>query len=167
MRTVLAAIHCAKGDIATNLAAHLEIATTAAEGDLVLFPEMSLTGSANPATDPHRLIQLDHPAVQELASATSTTGTGACFGIAERGPDGDPYIAQVFATGGQIAGIQRKRHLPDDEKALGFRLVGASQPGRREQARRAARPVDRAGGPGWFDRRRGLPWPRGADRTGR
>jgi len=118
MRTVLAAIHCAKGDIATNLAAHLEIATTAADGDLVLFPEMSLTGSANPATDPDRLIRLDHPAVQELASATGTTGVGICFGIAERGLDGEPYITQVFAAGGQIAGIQRKRHLPYDEKAF-------------------------------------------------
>lgn len=118
MRMVLAAIECAKDDIATNLAVHLEIVTTAVDADLVLFPEMSLTGSANPATDPGRLVALDHPAVAALAGATASVSLGVCFGIAERGPDGEPYVTQIFAAGGQVAGVQRKRHLPEDEKAF-------------------------------------------------
>jgi predicted amidohydrolase len=119
VRCLLAAINCEKGDVAGNLASHLEIAATAAAGgcELVVFPEMSLTGSADPGTAPEHLISLDHPAVTKLASVTGKTGLGVCFGIAERAPSGEPYITQVFAAAGRVAGIQRKRHLGEDEGA--------------------------------------------------
>ena len=50
MRVQLAAIHCGKGDIEGNLSAHLRLLDQAAAArcDLALFPEMSLTGSADP-----------------------------------------------------------------------------------------------------------------------
>ena len=104
MRAVLAAIRCEKGDVGGNLAAHLRLlASAAAAGcDLALFPEMSLTGSGDPATHPERLIPLDHPAVAELARATGETGVGACFGVAERSPAAEPHITQVFAAGGLV-----------------------------------------------------------------
>ena len=117
---MLAAIRCPKGEVERNLAAHLRLlAQAAAEGcELVLFPEMSLTGSADPATHPERLIPLDHPAVAALAEATGGTGVGTCFGVAERSPGGDPYICQVFAAAGRVAGAQRKRHLGEGEEAF-------------------------------------------------
>ena len=120
MRALLAAIGCHKGDVGQNLAAHLGLLAVArAEGcELVLFPEMSLTGSADPAAHPERLIALDHPAVAALAEATGETGVGACFGVAERSPDGAPHIAQVFAAAGRVAGVQRKRHLGEGEEAF-------------------------------------------------
>jgi predicted amidohydrolase len=120
VRALLAAIRCPKGDAERNLAAHLGLVAQArAEScELVLFPEMSLTGSADPAAQPAWLAGLDHPAVAALAEATSETGVGACFGVAERSPDGTPYIAQVFAAGGRVAGVQRKRHLGEDEGAF-------------------------------------------------
>jgi predicted amidohydrolase len=120
VRALLAAMLCHKGDVARNLAAHLELLTqAAAEGcELALFPEMSLTGSAGPAAAPEWLIGLDHPAVAALAEATGETGVGACFGVAERSPDGTPYIAQVFAAAGRVAGMQRKRHLGEGEEAF-------------------------------------------------
>ena len=120
MRALLAAIRCPKGAVERNLAAHLRLLAQAraAGCELVLFPEMSLTGSADPAAQPEWLIGLDHPAVAALAEATSETGVGACFGVAERSPDGTPYIAQVFAAGGRVAGVQRKRHLGEDEGAF-------------------------------------------------
>ena len=104
MRALLAAIRCPKGAVERNLAAHLGLLARArAEGcELVLFPEMSLTGSADPAARPEWLIGLDHPAVAALAEATGETGVGACFGVAERSPDGTPYIAQVFAAAGRV-----------------------------------------------------------------
>ena len=116
MRALLAAINCQKGNTEANLAAHLRVLSTAGPGDLVLFPEMSLTGSVDPATHPERLVPLDHHAVHALARATGDVGV--CFGIAERGLDGAPYITQVFATGGQITGLQRKRHLGEGEGAF-------------------------------------------------
>src|SRR5215471_2294526 len=102
VRCLLAAIRCEKGDVAANLAAHLDlIARAAAEGcQLAVFPEMSLTGSAEPATHPERLIPLTHPAIAELARASQRTGVGICFGIAELSHD-VPHITQVFAAAGQ------------------------------------------------------------------
>ena len=119
MRCQLAAICCAKDDLAGNLATHLHLVADAASAgcQLVLFPEMSLTGSVDPAVSPAGLITLDHPAIARLAEASSETGVGVCFGVAERGPGGEPYITQVFAAGGRVAGVQRKRHLGEGEDA--------------------------------------------------
>lgn len=59
---------------------------------LVLFPEMSLTGSVNPASHPERLMAADDAAVGRLARAAGEAGVAVCFGIAERAADGRPYI---------------------------------------------------------------------------
>lgn len=119
MRCLLAAIRCEKGDVTGNLAAHLLCVAEAASAgcQLAVFPEMSLTGSADPAAAPDRLIGLDHPAVGRLAAASGQTGVGVCFGVAERAPDGRPRIAQVFAAAGRVAGVQRKRYLGEGEEA--------------------------------------------------
>src|SRR5258708_39703764 len=100
MRAMLAAIQCEKGDLDGNLAGHLALlAKASTEGcDLLLLPEMSLTGSADPAANPERLIALHHPAVSALASATAERAIAACFGIAERSADGRPHITQVVAA---------------------------------------------------------------------
>jgi predicted amidohydrolase len=119
VRCLLAALRCEKGDVAANLAAHLALVAQArAEGcQLAVFPEMSLTGSAEPVTHPGRLIPLIHPAVAELAGATGAPGVGACFGIAERTSSGF-FITQVFAAAGRVAGVQRKRYLGEGEEAF-------------------------------------------------
>jgi predicted amidohydrolase len=114
MRAMLAAITCEKGDPDRNLAILAEAA--AAGCDLALFPEMSLTGSADPGASPERLIPVDHPAVAALTRATDEYRVGACFGIAERGPGGLPHITQVFAGAGRVLGTQRKRHLGEGEQ---------------------------------------------------
>jgi predicted amidohydrolase len=120
MRALLAAIGCAKGDVAANLAAHLRIIADAGAAGcgLVLFPEMSLTGSVDPARHPERLIALADPAVAALARATGPAGPAVCFGIAERSAAGEPHITQVVAAGGAVTGVQRKRHLGDGEEAF-------------------------------------------------
>jgi len=102
MHALLAAINCAKGPIEVNLAGHLAVIDTADAGDLVLFPEMSLTGSVDPASEPDRLVPLEDPAVTTLAQA-ARSGVTLCFGIAERGPDGEPYITQLVAADGAAA----------------------------------------------------------------
>ena len=120
MRALLAAIRCEKGDVAGNLASHLRLlADAAAAGcDLAVFPEMSLTGSVDPDAHPEHLMPLDHAAVAALARATSGASTGACFGVAERSPRGEPCITQVFAADGRVTGVQRKRHLGDGEESF-------------------------------------------------
>lgn len=120
MRTLLAAMRCCKGDLGRNLTAHLWVLDHAASvgGELVLFPELSLTGSVDPAAHPEWLIGLDHPVVAALADATGQTGVGACFGVAERSPGGDAYITQVLAVAGRVTGVQRKRYLGEGEEAF-------------------------------------------------
>jgi predicted amidohydrolase len=127
MRMLLAALRCEKGDIDGNLAAHLRLLAAAASAgcELAVFPEMSLTGSVEPATRAERLVSLGHPAVTALAEASGSSGVGVCFGIAERSAAGEPYIAQVFAAGGGVRGVQRKRHLGDGEEA--FTAAGGSR----------------------------------------
>jgi hypothetical protein len=58
VRCLLAAICCEKGDVPGNLASHLRLLADAASAGcrLAVFPEMSLTGSADPAASPERLI---------------------------------------------------------------------------------------------------------------
>ena len=85
---------------------------------LAVFPEMSLTGSADPATHPERLITLDHPAVGRLARASGETGVAVCFGLAERSPAGQPYITQAVAASGRLLGVQRKRRLGEGEETF-------------------------------------------------
>ena len=133
MRCLLAAIRCPKSELYGNLGVHLRVLgeARAAGCDLALFPEMSLTGSADPAVHPERLISLDHEAVARLAAATGETGVAACFGLAERGAGGSPHITQLVASGGGIVGVQRKRHLGEGEEAFtpaprGARVFGVA-----------------------------------------
>ena len=134
MRALLAAIECQKGEIDRNLDTHLTLLRQAAATgcDLVLFPEMSLTGSADPWPGRGLLISLDHPAVAAMSEATDGLGTAACFGIAERTPAGTPHITQVIAADGQLLGIQRKRHLGEGEEefmaATGATIVPGPAP---------------------------------------
>jgi predicted amidohydrolase len=115
MRAMLAAINCPKGDPGGNLDRHVALLRdAAADGcDVVVFPEMSLSGSVEPATQPERLLALDSPVVGALAEATGRHGVAAVFGVAEQGP----HITQVYAAGGTIRGVYRKRHLGDGEEA--------------------------------------------------
>ncbi len=125
---------------------------------------MSLTGSVDPAAHPRRLACLDHPAVAALARASGETGVGVCFGIAERSPAGDPYITQIFAANGSVAGVQRKRHLGEAESRLSplpsrtsssARVSGSGSPSapRPDSTRRSTRPL-RAVPNSFFSRRR-------------
>jgi predicted amidohydrolase len=120
MQALLAAMRCEKGAIEANLGRHLQTVAQArlAGCELVVFPEMSLTGSVDPANHPQRLVTLDHPAIGALAAASAGSPLAICFGVAERAPDGRAHITQLIAADGGIAGLQRKRHLGDGEEAF-------------------------------------------------
>jgi predicted amidohydrolase len=51
---------------------------------------------------------------------------GICFGVAEHSSESRAHIAQVFAAGGRIIGVQRKRHLGEGEES--FTPVSISAP---------------------------------------
>jgi N-carbamoylputrescine amidase len=117
---LLTAVNCPKGAIAQNLARHLDLLAngSAERCDLVLLPEMSLTGYHAAAA-----ITLAHPAVAELTAATAG-GPAICFGLVEQAAAGPPYITQVLAAAGTVQVVHRKNHLGEGEP-------GSFQPGSR------------------------------------
>ena len=93
------------GDTDANLRSILSYArkAKAAGADLVVFPELSLTGYS--MTDPPEGMPLDSSEV--LAAASASDGIAICFGFVDDGR----HIAQAVAEGGRIAGVYRKTHL--------------------------------------------------------
>jgi len=118
VRILLTAMQCEKGDINANLSRHLEkLATASSQGcELVLFPEMSLTGSVDPSKNPERLISLDDPGIATLTAAADASGVSAAFGIAEVTEAGEAFITHIVVSNGLRRGIQRKRHLGEGEE---------------------------------------------------
>jgi predicted amidohydrolase len=118
-RVLLAAIRCQKGDWPGNLASHAAALKKARDEGchLAVFPEMSLSGSIDPAAHPEQLLSLDSHPVQTLAQLTGKHQVAAIFGISELGDDGAPYITQVYARDGRLDGAYRKRHLGEGEEA--------------------------------------------------
>ena len=115
VRLLLSAQRFEKGALEENLGEHRRAMAEAREQEceLVVFPEMSLTGSVDPARHPERLLGLDAAAVGAMAALTDELGVAALFGISEVGP----FITQVLAEGGHLVGVQRKRHLGEGEEA--------------------------------------------------
>lgn len=113
VRVLLTAVRCLKGEVTANLERHRELLEIgrAEEADLVLFPEMSLTGYRASTA-----ITLDHPAVDALIAATAA-GPAVCFGIVEfRGAGLAPFITQIVAAGGDVTVVHRKAHLGEGEE---------------------------------------------------
>ena len=112
MRILLTAVNCPKGEVETNLGHHLDLLAHGHREacDLVLLPEMSLTGYRASAA-----ITLTHPAVDTLIRATAASAA-ICFGVAESAA-GKPYITQVVAADGAVVAVHRKAHLGDNEEA--------------------------------------------------
>jgi predicted amidohydrolase len=112
MRVMLTALTCAKGDVTGNLARHRDLLRQGRDAgcDLVLFPEMSLTGYC-----PGAGVPLTHPALLALVRAT-LDGPAACFGVVEQiGTDGPSCITQLVAHHGKVVASHRKEHLGDGE----------------------------------------------------
>ena len=104
MRARLAALLCEKGDLEA----------VRAGCDLVVLPEFSLTGSVDPSRKPGDAITIDHPAVETLVSATRRHKLAVVFGLSERSAQ-QVFITQPVAHNGELVGMQRKRHLGEDE----------------------------------------------------
>ncbi len=109
---MLTSLTCAKDDVVGNLARHRGLVDSAGDHgcDLVLLPEMSLTGYR-----PSAAVALDHPSVTELVAATAGA-PAMCFGLVEAdSTGGQPFITQLVAEHGQVVAIHRKAHLGEGE----------------------------------------------------
>ena len=111
MRIALAQVDCVLGDVEENARRAREtIAEARAEGaDLVVFPELSLTGYALGAVTEDVALAVDDEAVLELAACAD--GIGVVVGCVEQGPV-QTYNSALYLEGGAVAHVQRKTHLP-------------------------------------------------------
>ncbi len=112
MRIALAQIDATVGDIAGNESRILErlAEARAAGAQLVLFPELAVTGYP-----PEDLLLKEHFLADARAAvdriAQQATGIVALVGFPERAED--VYNAAAVCADGQVAGIYRKMHLPN------------------------------------------------------
>lgn len=109
----LAQIDCRLGAVEANLERHLEWIETAKsrQVDLLLFPELSLTG--------YRLLHLTTRVAQRLDGSAVLARLSAAagdmsvvVGLVEEGPEGFLYNSAVLLDRGQIAHVHRKLYLP-------------------------------------------------------
>jgi predicted amidohydrolase len=120
LRMALAQLRCEKGDWAGNLAraAALMALARAAGCDIVVFPEMGLSGYCDPARFPAAVQPLDSPWVQQFVALAARHQIAASGGFIEHNPAGKPFITQVLAQDGRIAHVYRKIHVVEEEAAL-------------------------------------------------
>jgi predicted amidohydrolase len=117
IRIGLVQMHCEKGTIAQNLermSTYIEEAA-ARDVDILGFPEMSLTGYADPTRYPQAVIGLHGPEVGRLCQMTRRCSITVLAGLIEKNPAGKPFITQVVVQRGALQGYYRKITIKDEE----------------------------------------------------
>jgi predicted amidohydrolase len=103
-----------RGDVEANVARMDEVITRT-RGDLVVFPELFLTGYN--ARDDHKRLseELDGPAVRQVAAAAQAAGSTVVFGMPLRDPvrRGRIFNASVVVRPDGTADAYRKWSLPN------------------------------------------------------
>ncbi|HNB51370.1 MAG TPA: carbon-nitrogen hydrolase family protein [Anaerolineales bacterium] len=118
LRVALAQIRCEKAAIHENLAVIADVLTEAEKRqvDIVGFPEMSLTGYADPTRYPEAIITLDGPEVAALLEVSHHFSGMALVGLIERNPAGKPFITHIVVRQGALVGAYRKVTIKDEEE---------------------------------------------------
>ena len=111
-RVALAQIAPVLGNRDRNLALHLEQIEAARRqrADLVVFPELSLTGYFVRDMVPDLAISRDAPEIRQLIEAAGSMAL--VIGLIEESPRHRFYNAALYAEGGQIVHVHRKVYLP-------------------------------------------------------
>jgi predicted amidohydrolase len=110
MRAALAQLASAPGDVAANVASVCETVRAHSGADVVVFPELFLSGYLLDSID-DLAQELDGPELAAVRAAAANGETAVVLGVAER-YDGAIANSAVFITaGGAIAGVYRKAHL--------------------------------------------------------
>jgi predicted amidohydrolase len=109
---------CEKGAIPANLVDVSRILANAAarEIDVVGFPEMNITGYADPTRYPQAAIRLDGAEFADYLCRTERFPGTVLAGLIEENPRGKPFITHTVARQGKLLGIYRKVTIKDDEE---------------------------------------------------
>ena len=111
-RIALAQIAPALGQLDANLDRHRALIREArgAEADLVVFPELGLTGYQLQDLASEVALRLDDPRLTSLAE--ETRGLSAVVSFVEESGDHRLFIAAVLLEDGQVVHVHRKLFLP-------------------------------------------------------
>src|SRR6185369_12665708 len=112
MKAALAQIAPKLADVEANLDLHAETVRRAAAGgaEMVLFPELSLTGYVLMEAAPETAIRLDSKPMQRLAEMSRTAAIAV--GFVEEAPGGKFFNSAAFLDRGEIVHVHRKVYLP-------------------------------------------------------
>jgi predicted amidohydrolase len=117
LKVGLIQMFCEKAAIAENLeriACYISEAASH-DVDVVGFPEMSITGYADPTKQPEAIIRLDGPEVAQVLEMTRGVSLTVLAGLIEENPGGKPFITQVVIRDGKLLGFYRKRRVIEEE----------------------------------------------------
>lgn len=111
MRIALGQLDCALGDIEENVRRAREMIGRAREqgAQLIVFPELSLSGYSLGALDDDVALSSDDPAIAELAAESSDIAI--VVGFVEQGAV-RTYNSAVYLEAGRTIHVQRKTFLP-------------------------------------------------------
>jgi predicted amidohydrolase len=111
VRVALAQLDCALGDVAENVrrAQALIDQARGQDAELIVFPELSLSGYSVGELTQDVAITARDPALLALAGRAS--GVGVAVGFVEQGPV-HTYNSMAYLEGGQVVHVQRKAYLP-------------------------------------------------------
>lgn len=111
-RIALAQLAPRLGALEENLARHLEVLAEARgqDADLVVFPELGLTGYQLQDLAAEVSMRLDDPRLARLAAATNGLSTIVSF--VEESGDHRLFIAAALLEDGEVRHVHRKLHLP-------------------------------------------------------
>ncbi len=112
MRIALAQVDCALGELDRNVGrARAAIAEAAAGGgELIVFPELALSGYALGATDEEVALRADDPVIDELAAAAGDRSL--VIGFPELARGGRVYNSAAYFEAGGLRHVHRKLYLP-------------------------------------------------------
>ncbi|MGB3742170.1 MAG: nitrilase-related carbon-nitrogen hydrolase [Castellaniella sp.] len=115
------------GDLAYNLEIHLALIeeARAQEADLLLFPELSLTGYSLGDAALALARSTDHEIIQKIAAAAK--GIDVVFGFVEEAPAAQFHNVMAVARDGAVRFVHRKINLPTYGQLEEGKLYAAGQ----------------------------------------
>lgn len=108
---------CEKGAIAENLKSLSHyVAEADTQGvDIIGFPEMSITGYADPTKYPEAIIRLDGAEIATILDMINGRNLTILARLIEENPRYKPFITQAVIRDGQLIGSYCKHTIEDEE----------------------------------------------------
>jgi predicted amidohydrolase len=119
MKIALIQMSSQKGEISSNIEVTAQLFLKAQESgsDIIVFPEMNITGYFSTPEYLKYALTLDSKEIAKILELTRKTNNTIIFGIAEK-KDNKFYITQIVAESGKIIGVYRKKNIINDEAKI-------------------------------------------------